>query len=48
MALIEVLDDLLGPLQQSAVEPLPLPGATSTGESGSPIASPKPVTSPKA
>ncbi|HEY7522048.1 MAG TPA: hypothetical protein VH720_00125 [Candidatus Limnocylindrales bacterium] len=48
IALIEVLDDLLGPLQQSAVDPLPLPGATGTGESGSPNASEKPVTSPAA
>jgi hypothetical protein len=48
IALIEVLDDLLGPLQQSAVEPLPLPGAVSIGETAPPNASPKPVTSPPA
>jgi hypothetical protein len=35
IALVEVLDLLLGPLQQSAVEPVPLPGS-----------SPKPTSSP--
>jgi hypothetical protein len=36
-ALVEVLDLLLGPLQQSAIEPVPLPGSSSP-----PVASPAP------
>jgi len=46
LTLVDVLHALLGPLQQSSVEPLPLPGASSGPSGSGPATSPKPATSP--